>query len=122
MSTFTYRLRRESFRKPSKNERQYFHRRAFEERRAQARERAEAREHEERERLRALHRDRCPRCGEPLEHVRIRDLWADQCPVCEGVWLDREVFRTLTHEKEQPLAAMFRYMLVDQAMGDIDPR
>jgi rubrerythrin len=119
MSPFTYRLHHEPFRRPSKNEEEYFHRQAFEARRAAARKRAEARAAEERERLRKLHEGRCPRCGERLEHIQIKKAWADQCPVCEGVWLDREVFCALTHEKEQPLAAMFRYMLVDQGMGEI---
>jgi len=119
MGHFTYRLHHEPFRKPSKNEEEYFHRQAFEARRAAARKRAESRAEEERIRLKELHQGRCPRCGEPLEHVRIKEAWADQCPVCEGVWLDREVFRTLTQEREQPLAAMFRYMLVDQSMGEM---
>jgi len=119
MGPFTHRLPHEPFRKPSKNEEEYFHRLRFYERRAKARKKAEAREEEERSRLRELHQGRCPRCGERLEHVRIHHAWADQCPVCEGVWLDWEVFCMLTHQDEQPLAAMFRYMLVDQAMGNI---
>ena len=119
MSPFTYRLRHEPFRKPSKNEEEYFERLRFERRRAIARRRAEEREAVERATLKGQHKDRCPRCGESLEHIRIKRAWADQCPVCEGVWLDKEVFCLLTHEKEQPLAAMFRWMLVDQCMGDI---
>ena len=66
-----------------------------------------------------LHRDRCPRCGERLEHIRIKKAWADQCPVCEGVWLDREVSCMLTHKKEQVLTDIFRYILLDQCMGEI---
>ena len=119
MGAFTYRLHHEPFRKPSKNEEEYFHREEFEKRRGEARRKAETRADEERRRLLELHRDRCPRCGERLEHIRIRKLWADQCPLCEGVWLDRPVFCELTHERAQPLAAMFRWMLVDQCMGDI---
>lgn len=119
MSPFTYRLRNEPFRKPSKNEEEYFQRLKFERRRAAARNRAQEREAAERAALQDRHRDRCPRCGELLEHIRIRKAWADQCPVCEGVWLDKEVFCLLTYGREQPLAAMFRWMLVDQCMGDI---
>lgn len=119
MGPFTYRLHHEPFRKPSKNEEEYFHRQKFEERRRRARQRAEQRAEEERQALIERHKDRCPRCGERLEHIRIRKAWADQCPVCEGVWLDREVFCVLTQQKEQPLAALFRYILVDQCMGDI---
>ena len=119
MGSFTYRLHHEPFRKPSKNEEEYFHRKEFEERRAKARGKAEKRATEERERLIELHKDRCPRCGEPLEHIRIKKAWADQCPVCEGVWLDREVFCVLTHQKERLLTDIFRYILVDQCMGEI---
>lgn len=119
MGAFTYRLHHEPFRRPSKNEEEYFCRRRFEKRRAEARRKAESRDVEDRSRLRELHQNRCPRCGEKLEHVKIRKWWADQCPVCEGVWLDRKVFCILTHEREQPLAAMFRWMLVDQGMGEM---
>ena len=119
MGPFTYRLHHEPFRKPSKNEEEYFQRRRFEERRRRARERAEDRAEEERSRLVELHRNRCPRCGERLEHIRVKKAWADQCPVCEGVWLDREVFCLLTHQKERVLTDIFRYILLDQCMGDI---
>jgi rubrerythrin len=119
MGPFTYRLHHEPFRKPSKNEEEYFHRLKFEERRRRARKKAEERAEDERKQLMELHGDRCPRCGERLEHIRIQKAWADQCPVCEGVWLDREVFCVLTHKKERVLAGIFRYILVDQCMGDI---
>ena len=65
---------------------------------------------EERAELMDLHRNRCPRCGERLEHIRIKKAWADQCPVCEGIWLDREVFCVLTHQKERVLAEIFRVL------------
>jgi predicted Zn-ribbon and HTH transcriptional regulator len=119
MGAFTYRLPHEPFRKPSKNEEEYFCRGRFAERRTAARQEAEARSSEDRLRLRELHQNRCPRCGEKLEHIRIKKAWADQCPVCEGVWLDRKVFCILTNQREQPLAAMFRWILVDQCLGDM---
>jgi rubrerythrin len=120
MGALTYRLHREPFRKPSKNEEEYFSRQSFEERRAAARRKAEARDSGDRSRLRELHQNRCPRCGEKLEHIQIGKAWADQCPVCEGVWLDKKVFCILTHQREQPLAAMFRWMLVDQCLGGME--
>lgn len=122
MGSFTYRLHHEPFRKPSKNEEEYFHRKKFEERRMEARRKAEDRGDEERMRLMELHRNRCPRCGEKLEHIRIKKAWADQCPVCEGVWLDREVFCLLTHQKERVLTDIFRYILLDKSMGEIHPQ
>ncbi len=119
MPPFTYRLHHEPFRKPSRNEEAYFRRQEFLDRMARARRSARAREARERERLRTLHQGRCPRCGERLEHIRVRNAWADQCPVCEGVWLDRDVFCLLTHRKQQPLADVFRYLLVDQCLGEM---
>lgn len=123
MGPFTYRLHHEPFRKPSKNEEEYFHRQEFDQRRRKARRRAEERAEDDRKRLVELHRNRCPRCGERLEHIRIKKAWADQCPLCEGVWLDREIFSVLTHEKERVLTDIFRYILLDQCMGEtrIDP-
>jgi hypothetical protein len=119
MGSFTYRYSHEPFRKPSKNEEEYFQRQKFDERRRKARKKAEERAVHERERLMELHKDRCPRCGERLEHIRIQKAWADQCPLCEGVWLDREVFCMLTHQKERALTDIFRYILVEQGMGEI---
>jgi len=122
MAPFTYRLHHEPFRKPSKNEEEYFHRKVFQARKAAARERAAEREEGEREELRRLHQGRCPQCGEPLEEFRTKRVQADQCPVCGGVWLTQQAFQALTHERGQALAALFRYVLVDQTMGEIPSR
>ena len=119
MAPFTYRLHHEPFRKPSKNEEEYFHRQAFLSRKVAARERAQERAQEERERLKELHRNRCPRCGEKLEAFRTKRVKADQCPICGGVWLDHDTFDSLTHEKGENLSALFRYVLVDQTMGEM---
>jgi len=119
MAPFTYRLHHEPFRKPSKNEEEYFHRQVFHARKAAARKRARERADEDREQLRELHRNRCPRCGEMLESFRTRRVQADQCPVCGGVWLAKEVFDSLTHEKGRHLSALFRYVLAEQTMGEM---
>lgn len=119
MGPFTYRLHREPFRKPSRNEEEYFHHQVFLARKIAARQRASERAEEERLRLKELHWNRCPRCGERLEAFRTRRVQADQCPVCGGVWLEQEVFNSLTHKRGQNLAALFRYVLADQTMGEM---
>jgi hypothetical protein len=43
----------------------------------------------ERERLRALHHMRCPKCGLELQEVAYRGVKADLCFACGGVFLDR---------------------------------
>ena len=43
----------------------------------------------ERERLRALHHMRCPKCGLGLQEVAFRGVDADLCFSCGGVFLDR---------------------------------
>lgn len=76
-------------RKPSHPEDEYFAREDAEKKRRLAlqvkRETAEA----ERERLRALHHMRCPKCGMPMHQVRLRQIDVDVCFACGGVFLDR---------------------------------
>ena len=43
---------------------------------------------EERERLRALHWMRCPKCGLHLDEITFRDVKVDKCFGCGGVYLD----------------------------------
>jgi hypothetical protein len=43
----------------------------------------------ERERLRALHHMRCPKCGLELREVAFRGVEADLCFSCGGLFLDR---------------------------------
>jgi hypothetical protein len=43
----------------------------------------------ERERLRALHHMRCPKCGLELQELAYRGVKADLCFACGGVFLDR---------------------------------
>jgi hypothetical protein len=36
---------------------------------------------------RELCRNRCPKCGEPIEALEFRGVPLDKCPGCGGVWL-----------------------------------
>ena len=75
--------------KPSDNEEEYFARQELERRRKAANERNAAMLEEERERHRALHFMRCPKCGTQLEEIGFGDVRVDKCFDCEGLWLDR---------------------------------
>ena len=44
---------------------------------------------EERQRLLAVERHRCPKCGAPLVTLHHRGVESEQCAPCQGVWLDR---------------------------------
>ncbi len=121
MAEFTHRLPHQPWSKPSRNEQQYFHRLEFQERMAAARERERERDASERQQLFEQHRDRCPKCGSPLESVTLEDGRADQCPNCLGVWLDHETFDRLTQPEERSnyLTDTLREVLLQYSTGKI---
>ena len=43
---------------------------------------------EERQRILAVARGRCPKCGAELVPVPFRGIELDKCSRCQGVWLD----------------------------------
>jgi len=74
--------------KPNANEDEYFARQEVERRRRAAEERAAHVEAEERERRRALHHMKCPKCGNDLEEMTYGGVVIDKCFSCGGLWLD----------------------------------
>jgi uncharacterized protein len=44
---------------------------------------------EVRERERALHLMKCPKCGMQLEEIAFGDVRIDKCFSCQGLWLDK---------------------------------
>lgn len=74
--------------KPSDNEQEYFAREQAELLRKHARERQAKLQQDEREREKALHFMKCPKCGMNLEEIAFGDIRIDKCFSCEGVWLD----------------------------------
>ena len=75
--------------KPSASEEEYFARQEAERRRKLAVERQAELLAEERERERALHFMKCPKCGMQLEEIAFGDVHVDKCFSCEGLWLDK---------------------------------
>jgi hypothetical protein len=70
------------------NEEEWFAREDAEKKRRLALEERRRTTEEERERLRALHHMRCPKCGMELSSVPFRGVEADLCFGCGGVFLD----------------------------------
>ncbi len=124
MSAFTHRLPHQPWSKPSRNEREYFHRLDFQERMTAARRRERERDTIERAQFLDRYRDHCPKCGSRLESIRLEDGSADQCPTCLGVWLDHETFDGLTHPEQRNtyLADTLREVLLQYSTGTISVR
>lgn len=75
--------------KPSEREDEYFARQELERRRKLAEEQRARLQQEEREKARALHFMKCPKCGMQLEEIEFGGVRIDKCFGCEGVWLDK---------------------------------
>lgn len=75
-------------RKPSESEEEYFARIEYEKRKQAEREKQEKMAAAEKERLRNLHRMKCPKCGMDLIEIDYKSIKVDKCSGCEGVWLD----------------------------------
>ncbi|MBI4637358.1 MAG: zf-TFIIB domain-containing protein [Candidatus Rokubacteria bacterium] len=74
--------------KPTQQEEEYFARLEFERRRKALDERESQAAEEERQRILAVARGRCPKCGAELVPVPYRGIELDKCSRCQGVWLD----------------------------------
>ena len=75
--------------KPTQHEDEYFAREEMEKRRRIAEQRQAKMQVEQRERERALHYMKCPKCGMQLEEITFSGVQVDKCFHCEGLWLDK---------------------------------
>ena len=71
------------------DEEEYFARQEVERRRKLAEERQADLLAEQRERERAFHSMKCPKCGMQLEEIAFGDVRVDKCFSCDGLWLDK---------------------------------
>jgi len=74
--------------KPSESEDEYFARQEFERRKAALAENESRAAEEERLRVLAVAKGRCPKCGAQLVVVPYRGIEIDKCSRCQGIWLD----------------------------------
>lgn len=97
--------------RPSASEEEYFARQEAELRRANALETQRQMEQAERERLKALHYLRCPKCGMGLETVTLQCVQIDRCYSCNGTWLDEGELEQLAGKEPgflQKIVGVFR--------------
>lgn len=92
--------------KPSTSEDEYFARQEVERRRTLAEEREGKLLAEERERERALHLMKCPKCGMQLEEIAFGDVRVDKCFSCEGLWLDKGELEVIRQKEGGFMARM----------------
>jgi hypothetical protein len=83
-------------RKPSESEDEYFARLEFERRKHEAREREGKAAETERQKVLAVAKGRCPKCGAPLVALQFRNVEIDKCSNCGGVWLDTGELEAIT--------------------------
>ena len=81
--------------KPSEAEEEYFAKQEVELKRKLAAEHRAKVAQEEREREKALHFMRCPKCGSPLEEIALGGIRVDKCFGCEGIFLDKGELDTI---------------------------
>ncbi len=93
--------------RPTRSEEEFFAREDAEKKRRIALALRRETDAAERERLRALHHMRCPKCGLALQEVAFRGVQADLCFACGGIFLDRgEVDRIARPEPRGVMAGL----------------
>lgn len=73
---------------PSDQEEEYFARLEFERRKKALAEQEKEAATAERQRVLAVARNRCPKCGAPLVTIAYRKVELDKCSACGGLWFD----------------------------------
>lgn len=95
------------FQRPTSAEEEFFAREDAEKKRKLALEVNREIAAAEKERLRALHHMRCPKCGLELQEVAFRGVDADLCFSCGGAFLDRgEIDRIAQPEQKGIMAGL----------------
>jgi uncharacterized protein len=86
----------DQFDKPSSKEEEYFARQEAERLRQVTEQKRAQEEQESRERLKALHFMKCPKCGMDLQEEKIGEVLVDKCQNCGGLWLDQGELEKVT--------------------------
>ena len=96
--------------KASDTEEEYFARENAERLRKLAAEQQRSLAEAEREKLRALHQMRCPKCGMELKEISVRGVQVDRCFSCSGTWLDKGELEKLAkgHADDTVMGAVLR--------------
>lgn len=92
--------------KPSEHEDAYFARLELERRKKREEGRHKHLAAEEKEKLKALHYMRCPKCGMELSEIDYKGILVDQCLSCDGVWLDAGELDSLSKLEKTALSSL----------------
>jgi hypothetical protein len=104
-----------SMNKPSEAEDEYFTREEAARLQREATEAARRMQSEERERLRALHYMKCPKCGFDLKETSYRGVNIDKCYHCGGIWLDdKELEQIAGHVDTNVFTGIIRLFRADK--------
>lgn len=93
--------------KPSDQEDEYFIRLEKEMQKQREEQRKAQVSKEEREKLRALHFMKCPKCGTDLMEIDFKGMKIDECTSCRGMWLDAGEFDALVAIEKPVLERLF---------------
>lgn len=93
--------------KPSDHEDEYFIRLEKEMQRQREEQKRNEASKEEREKLRALHFMKCPKCGTDLMEIDFKGMKIDECASCRGMWLDAGEFDALVKIDKPVLERLF---------------
>ena len=73
---------------------------AREAREKREKERAQTEQAAERDKVKALHFMKCPKCGHDLREENISGVTVDRCSFCEGIFLDAGEMESLFLKRE----------------------
>jgi hypothetical protein len=90
--------------KPSKEEEEYFAKEEAARLHGLAVEKARQVADADRERQKALHYMKCPKCGFDLHAMQFRGLTIDKCFHCNGTWLDAGELEALAGGEQDVLS------------------
>lgn len=65
----------------------------------------------ERERLRATHWMRCPKCGHQMDEKTLKNVTIDICSLCEGIFFDRGELEELMMKQSDERKGFFRRLV-----------
>jgi ribosomal protein L32 len=84
---------------------------AREAREKRERERAALEQQAERERLKALHFMKCPKCGHDMKEQILQGITIDACTHCEGVYFDAGELDQLMMKREEDRRGILRKLI-----------
>lgn len=93
--------------KPSEKEEEYIARVTYAKKKQVEEEKHKKLAEEEKQKLKALHHMRCPKCGMELIEIDYKGITVDKCSECEGIWLDAGELEAVSKLEKSGLDRLF---------------